>query len=85
MALRTTTIEEAFSHVQDGARIYIQGGAATPTLLIAGLAGRARDLTGITTMSLHLEGPIPHVVPEFAGRIRAGGRAGDPGNAAYLA
>jgi acyl-CoA hydrolase len=68
--LRTTTIEEAFSHVTDGARIYIQGGAATPTALVAGLAARALDLRDVTTMSLHLEGPAPHVAPEFTGRIR---------------
>lgn len=62
--------EEALSHVTDGARVYIQGGAATPTPLVQALAERARTLRGVTTISLHLEGPAPHVDPELEGHLR---------------
>ena len=29
-----------------------------------------RDLTGVTTVGLHLEGPCPHLAPDLAGHIR---------------
>ncbi|MFA7250224.1 MAG: acetyl-CoA hydrolase/transferase C-terminal domain-containing protein [Dehalococcoidia bacterium] len=51
-------------------RVYVHGGAATPTPLLDGLVARARSLRGIETVSLHLEGPAPHVAPELAGHIR---------------
>lgn len=63
-------MEEAFAPVTSGARVYVQGGAATPTALIEGLVRRAADLTDVTTISLHLEGPAPHVAPKMAGHIR---------------
>lgn len=64
------TMEQAFAPVTDGARVYVQGGAATPTVLLEGLARRAANLTDVTTVSLHLEGPAPHVAPEMAGHLR---------------
>ncbi|MDA0271293.1 MAG: hypothetical protein O2798_00015 [Chloroflexi bacterium] len=59
----------------DGARVYIQGGAATPTPLVQALADRARALSGVTTVSLHLEGPAPHVDPALEGHLRSTGSA----------
>ena len=64
------TMEEAFAPLTSGARVYVQGGAATPTALLEGLVRRASALTGVTTVSLHLEGPAPHVTPEMEGHIR---------------
>ena len=64
------TMEQAFAPVTSGARVYVQGGAATPTALLEGLVRRAASLTDVTTVSLHLEGPAPHVAPEMAGHIR---------------
>lgn len=65
-----STLEQAFAPVMSGARVYVQGGAATPTLLLDGLVKRAAGLTDVTTISLHLEGPAPHVAAEMAGHIR---------------
>jgi len=65
-----TTPGEALRTVSDGQRVYIHGGAATPTPLIEALAERARSLTGVETVSLHLEGPAPHVAPELEGHLR---------------
>lgn len=62
--------DEALMAVHDSQRVYIHGGAATPTPLIAALVRRAGDLRGVQTVSLHLEGPAPHVAPELDGRIR---------------
>ena len=68
--MRLTTPHEALAPLRDGMRVYLHGGAATPTPLIEALAGRARDLTGIETVSLHLEGPAPHVEPALEGHLR---------------
>ncbi len=66
------TAEGAVACVASGARIFVQGGAATPDALLEALAGRAKhaELTGLTTISLHLEGSAAHVAPDLAGRIR---------------
>ncbi|HRC61914.1 MAG TPA: 4-hydroxybutyrate CoA-transferase, partial [Dehalococcoidia bacterium] len=61
---------EALEAVQSGQRVYLHGGAATPTPLLFALADRARRLSGVETVSLHLDGPAPHVAPELAGHLR---------------
>ena len=68
--MHITTAEEALAPLRDGMRVYLHGGAATSTPLIEALAARARNLAGIETVSLHLEGPAPHVAPELEGHLR---------------
>ncbi|MDP2327702.1 MAG: acetyl-CoA hydrolase/transferase C-terminal domain-containing protein [Dehalococcoidia bacterium] len=65
-----TTIQAALNYIQSGMRVYLHGGAATPTPLIEALAERALSLTGVETVSLHLEGPAPHVAPALEGHLR---------------
>jgi acyl-CoA hydrolase len=62
--------EQAVAGVGDGHTVFVHGGAATPAALLAALADRGRDLTGVTTVGLHLEGPCPHLEPAMAGHIR---------------
>jgi len=62
--------EEAVALVGDRQTIFVHGGAATPATLLTALAARASDLTGVTTVGLHLEGPSPYLEPEMAGHIR---------------
>jgi len=68
--MQITTPEDALASLRDGMRVYLHGGAATPTPLIEALAQRSRELTGIETVSLHLEGPAPHVDPALEGHLR---------------
>ena len=68
--LPVTTLDAAFAPLRDGQRVYVHGGCATPTPLLAALAARARGLRDVETVSLHLEGPAPHVDPALAGRLR---------------
>ena len=63
-------VADALQPVEDGARVYVHGGAATPTPLLYGLAERARELRGVETVSLHLEGPAPHVEADLDGHLR---------------
>jgi len=41
-----TTLETALAPIRDGMRVYLHGGAATPTPLLEGLDTRARTLHG---------------------------------------
>ncbi|MCA9849082.1 MAG: 4-hydroxybutyrate CoA-transferase, partial [Dehalococcoidia bacterium] len=68
--MRVMTPAEALAPVSSGQRIFLHGGAATPTPLLEALAERGRDLEGVETVSLHLEGPAPHVDPSLDGHIR---------------
>jgi len=71
MNARYMSTEEALSLVQSGHRVFIQGAAATPILLVDVLARRALELRDVEAVHLHLEGDAPHVAPELAGHIRA--------------
>jgi acyl-CoA hydrolase len=68
--MRIVSPEEAVASIGDGHTIFVQGGAATPTGLLVALAARAPELTDVTTVSLHLEGPCPHLDPSMVGHIR---------------
>ncbi len=64
--------DEAVKLVKSGDRVYIHEVAMTPVELLEALARRALSapLYNVETISLHLEGPAPHVAPELAGHIR---------------
>jgi 4-hydroxybutyrate CoA-transferase len=68
--MRAVSPRRAVAEIQDGHTIYVHGGAATPSTLLAALAERGPKLTGVTTVGLHLEGPQPHLAPKLAGHIR---------------
>jgi 4-hydroxybutyrate CoA-transferase len=68
--MRIVGAAEAVSSVRDGQTIFVHGGAATPTTLLSALAARAPELTGVTTVGLHLEGPSPYLEPAMAEHLR---------------
>jgi 4-hydroxybutyrate CoA-transferase len=68
--MQIVSADEAVASIHDGHTIFIHGGAATPTALLAALAARAPELTGVTTVGLHLDGPCPHLDPSLAGHVR---------------
>jgi 4-hydroxybutyrate CoA-transferase len=67
---RVMTADEAVGLVKSGDRIYLHEAAMAPIELLEALCRRAPELTGVETVSLHLEGPAPHVAPEMEGHIR---------------
>ena len=69
-SLPYVTAEEALSIVRSGHRVYLHEVAMTPLVLIDALCQRAKSLEAIETVSLHTEGPAPHVSPEMEGHIR---------------
>ena len=68
--MKTVSAEQALSLIGSNSRIFVQGQAATPSVLLDALAARAKELTGIETVHLHLEGDAPHARPEVSHAIR---------------
>lgn len=68
--MRLVSSDESVASIGDGQTVFVHGGAATPVALLAALAARAAELTGVQTVGLHLEGPCPHLEPSMAGHIR---------------
>jgi acyl-CoA hydrolase len=62
--------EEALSHVKSGQRVFVQGQAATPTVLLNAMVGHASRLRDVETVHLHLEGDAPHAKPEVSASFR---------------
>ncbi|MBK7857836.1 MAG: acetyl-CoA hydrolase/transferase family protein [Archangiaceae bacterium] len=69
--MKTMSASAALALVQSNQRVFVQGAAATPLVLVEALAERARALEGVETVHLHLEGTAPHVAPALAGHLRA--------------
>ncbi|HLA16197.1 MAG TPA: acetyl-CoA hydrolase/transferase C-terminal domain-containing protein [Candidatus Limnocylindrales bacterium] len=59
--MRIVTPDQAASAVRSGDSIYLQGAAATPSVLLDALVARATELRGVTIVHLHTEGPGPHL------------------------
>ena len=68
--MREVTPEEAVCVVKPGQRMYFQGGAATPHVLIEALVARAAELRDVEIVHLHTDGEAPHVRPEMSGHFR---------------
>jgi len=64
--------DEAVELISSGDRVYVHEVAMAPIELLEALARRALSapLHDVETISLHLEGPAPHVAPQLAGHIR---------------
>lgn len=68
--MKMVSPQDAVASIGDGQTVFVHGGAATPAALLAALVARSPELTGVTTVGLHLEGPCPHLEPAMAGHIR---------------
>jgi acyl-CoA hydrolase len=58
--------EEAVSVIRSGHRVFVHTAAATPQRLVAAMAERAPELSGVDVVHLHTEGPAPYAAPELA-------------------
>jgi acyl-CoA hydrolase len=64
------TADEAIGLIEPGNRVYLHEVAMTPHELLDALVRRAPELSAVEVVSLHTEGPAPHVAPELAGHLR---------------
>jgi len=63
---------DVVSHILSGQRIYIQGAAATPTLLTEALSEAGDRLTGISIHHLHTEGKADYALPDRSEHFQVG-------------
>jgi 4-hydroxybutyrate CoA-transferase len=68
--MRIVTAAEAVSAIRSGQQIFVHGAAATPSVLLEALTARASELADVKILSLHAEGPAPHLSPEVAKSFR---------------
>jgi len=68
--MRIVTPAEAVAGIKSRDQIYVQGAAATPSVLLDALVERAPELEDVSVVHLHCEGPGPHLKPEMAGHFR---------------
>jgi acyl-CoA hydrolase len=70
--MRIVTPEEAVSGISSGQQVYVHCAAAAPSVLLDALVARAaaKDLTDVSVVHLHIEGPGPHLAPEMARHFR---------------
>ncbi|NUQ80652.1 MAG: acetyl-CoA hydrolase/transferase family protein [Bacteroidetes bacterium] len=61
--IKYVSAEEAVKVIESGDRVFIHGGAATPTTLIKAMTARAGEIREIETIHLHTEGPAPFAEP----------------------
>ena len=67
--MRIVSADEAVSDIQSGQQIFMQGAAATPSVLLDALCRRAPQLQDVKVVHMHCEGPHPHLAPEMAGHL----------------
>ncbi len=64
------TADEAVRLIRSHSRVFVHGGAATPSVLLDALVRRAAELEQVETVHLHLEGDAPHARTEFGRAFR---------------
>jgi acyl-CoA hydrolase len=68
--MRIVTATEAVAGIRSGQQVFVHGGAATPSVLLDALVERAEELSDVSMVHFHTEGPGPHLAPEMAGHFR---------------
>jgi acyl-CoA hydrolase len=68
--VRSVTADEAVAGIRSGQSLYVQGAAATPSVLLDALVARAPELHDVAVVHLHAEGPGPHLQPGLEGSFR---------------
>jgi acyl-CoA hydrolase len=68
--MQIVTADQAVSGIKSGQQIFMQGAAASPTILLEALVRRAPELEDVKIIHMHAEGPHPHLAPEMVGHFR---------------
>jgi acyl-CoA hydrolase len=68
--MEIVTPAAAVAAVRSGHQLFVQGGAATPSVLLDALVARAAELEDVVLAHFHTEGPAPHLAPEMASHFR---------------
>jgi 4-hydroxybutyrate CoA-transferase len=68
--MRIVSADDAVAGIASGQQLFLQGGAATPSVLLDALVARAAELQAVSIVHFHTEGPGPHLAAEMAGHFR---------------
>jgi 4-hydroxybutyrate CoA-transferase len=68
--MQIVSADQAVSGIKSGQQIFMQGAAASPTILLEALVRRAPELEDVKIIHMHAEGPHPHLTPEMVGHFR---------------
>ncbi len=68
--MRIVSPSEAVAGIASGDQLFVHGGAATPTALLSALTERAQELSDVSVVHFHTQGPAPHLAPEMDGHFR---------------
>ena len=68
--MRIVSADEAVSEIKSGQQVFMQGAAASPTVLLEALVRRAPELEDVKIVHMHAEGPHPHLAPDMVGHFR---------------
>ena len=63
--MKIITANEAVSHVKSGHRVYIQGAAMTPLVLIDALCERYAEFENVELLQIHTEGEAKYTQPPY--------------------
>jgi 4-hydroxybutyrate CoA-transferase len=67
--MRIVSADEAVSEIKSGQQVFMQGAAASPTILLEAMVRRAPDLWDVKVIHMHAEGPHPHLAPDMVGHF----------------
>jgi len=67
---KVVSAAQAVRFIESGHRVYIQGMAAAPHVLIDAMTARAGELRNVEVLHLHTEGDAPYAAPEHCGSFR---------------
>lgn len=68
--MKVTSLEDAVRIIQSNSRVFVHGGAATPTRLVAAMTARATELRNVEVIHLHTEGEVPYTKAELTESFR---------------
>ncbi len=68
--VRHASATEALACVQSGMRVFIHGGAATPTILVEALVAQAERLRDVELIHIHVSGKVDYARPDYARSFR---------------
>ncbi len=63
------SMDQAMQLITSGMRVYVQGTAATPRSLLQAMTRRCPELSDVTLVHMHLEGPAPWVEGACLGHV----------------
>jgi acyl-CoA hydrolase len=67
--MQIVSADQAVTGIKSGQQVFMQGAAASPTILLEALVRRAPDLKDVSIVHMHAEGPHPHLAPDMVGHF----------------